>query len=44
MFGHTPDEKFCEDFIDEFDRVSIMKTEISLDDWLMFCRIHRLPF
>jgi Ca2+-binding EF-hand superfamily protein len=44
MFGHTPDEKFCEDFIDEFDRVSIMKTEINLDDWLMFCRIHRLPF
>jgi Ca2+-binding EF-hand superfamily protein len=44
MFGHTPDEKFCDDFIDEFDRVSLLKTEIGLDDWLMFCRIQRVPF
>lgn len=43
-FGHTPEVKFCEDFIDEFDRINIMKTEINLEDWLMFCRIHRLPF
>lgn len=44
MFGHTPDEKFCDDFIDEFDRNMIEKTEISLEDWLTFCRVHRLPF
>jgi Ca2+-binding EF-hand superfamily protein len=44
MFGHTPDDKYCEDFIDEFDRIAIQKTEINLEDWLMFCRIHRLPF
>jgi Ca2+-binding EF-hand superfamily protein len=43
LFGHTPDERYCEDFIDESDRVHIMKTEINLDDWLMFCRIHRVP-
>ena len=44
QFGHTPDLKFCDDFIDEFDRANLKLTEISLDDWLMFCRIHRLPF
>lgn len=44
MFGHTPEEKYCEDFIDEFDRINIQKTEIDIDDWIMFCRIHRLPF
>jgi hypothetical protein len=44
LFGHTPEDKYCEDFIDEFDRIAIQKTEINLEDWLMFCRIHRLPF
>lgn len=44
MFGHTPEEKFCDDFIDEFDRTHLEKSEITVDDWLMFCRIHRLPF
>lgn len=44
LFGHTPEDKYCDDFIDEFDRIAIQKTEINLDDWLMFCRIHRLPF
>ncbi|OHT02626.1 hypothetical protein TRFO_07048 [Tritrichomonas foetus] len=44
MFGHTPELKFCEDFIDEFDRVNISKTCISMDDWLMFCRTHRVNF
>jgi hypothetical protein len=44
LFGHTPEDKFCDDFIDEFDRLSVQKTEINLDDWLMFCCIHRLPF
>ena len=44
LFGHTPELKYCEDFVDEFDRVSISKTEISLDDWLLFCKIHRVPF
>jgi Ca2+-binding EF-hand superfamily protein len=44
MFGHTPDSKYCEDFIGEFDRVDIMKTQVTLEDWLMFCRIQRVPF
>lgn len=43
-FGHVPNARFCEDFIDEFDRNWLTKTEITMDDWLMFCRIHRLPF
>ena len=43
-FGHTPNLRYCEDFIDEFDRLNLEKTEISLDDWLGFCRIHRVPF
>ena len=44
QFGHIPDAKFCEDFIDEFDRNFLTKTEINLEDWIMFCRVHRLPF
>jgi len=44
FFGHTPDLKYCEDFIDEFDRNHLTKTEICLEDWIMFCRVHRLPF
>ena len=44
MFGHKPEARFCDDFIDEFDRTNLKKTEITLDDWLMFCRIHRFPF
>jgi Ca2+-binding EF-hand superfamily protein len=43
-FGHVPDEKYCEDFIDEFDRNWLTKTEVNLQDWLMFCRLNRLPF
>ena len=43
-FGHIPEAKYCEDFIDEFDRNWLTKTEITLSDWLMFCRINRLPF
>ncbi|KAK8842677.1 hypothetical protein M9Y10_025537 [Tritrichomonas musculus] len=44
LFGHTPELKYCEDFIDEFDRVNITKTDISIDDWLLFCRVHHVPF
>ena len=43
-FGHVPAARYCEDFIDEFDRNWLTKTEITLQDWLMFCRINRLPF
>lgn len=43
-FGHTPTEQLCEDFIDEFDRCMLTKTEITLEDWISFCRLHRLPF
>lgn len=41
-YGHVPCEKFCEDFIDEFDRISLSKTDISLEDWLTFCQMHNL--
>ena len=44
LFGHTPELKYCEDFIDEFDRVNITKTDISMDDWTVFCRVHHVPF
>ena len=44
MFGYTPEDKYCDDFIDEFDRKHLEKSEIVLEDWLMFCRIHKLPF
>ena len=43
-FGHVPDKRYCEDFIDEFDRNWLTKTEVNLQDWLMFCRLNRLPF
>ena len=44
MFGHRPELKFCEDFIDEFDRINMTKTDISIEDWLLFCRIHKVNF
>lgn len=42
MFGHCPEAKYCEDFIDEFDRDGLTMTEIGLTEWIEFCSSHGL--
>ena len=43
-FEQRPKDMYCDDFIDEFDRYYLEKTEITLEDWLSFCKLHRVPF
>ena len=42
LFGHTPEERFCEDLILEFDRGNYDKTEVTLEEWIVFCRINKV--
>ena len=35
--------KFCDDFIDEFDRERISKDSISLDEFVKFCTEKKIP-
>lgn len=43
VFGDQIQLKFCDDFIDEFDRVHLSKDEITMEEFCTFCSSHKIP-
>ena len=35
--------KFCEDFIDEFDRKGLSSDVVSIEEFCKFCEEHKIP-
>ena len=43
IFGDQIQLKFCDDFIDEFDRKFLSKDEITMNEFASFCSSHKIP-